>query len=398
MDSKFIKQEVNWDGHLSATGCNNNTLPGDVFPGLPPLAHHPNSLLGPPQPIDWSLPFGSIKFPVSKISSTPYSDATNCKKSSNHIKRPMNAFMVWSQMERRKICEHQPDMHNAEISKQLGSRWRQLTEEEKSPFVAEAERLRQMHMQEYPDYKYKPRKKPKKNPDGSLQQPQQSSQPPPNSHGKTPKTAQKRPLGGMGLVQVGGDPFPSAKAMKIEGMSDGQGAVMPFMLRHDEIKSPHGKQDSRYSCSFPSPSEFGHQPLTPESGFYDDYYPNAPFPLHASTPPNHIHLHNMEPPFGRAPPGFSFMPHSAPVNIRPPPPHNDQEDVRSLSSGSSGYGSVHGGGPSSNESDPVIAPGSFPPEAEMLPSITDFSFAHALRNGSGQSWPSDLWTCFDMPQ
>ncbi|VDN26918.1 unnamed protein product [Cylicostephanus goldi] len=98
------------------------------------------------QTLSWdNLPFGSMK--VSKQSATPYTDATNCKKSSNHIKRPMNAFMVWSQLERRKICEHQPDMHNAEISKQLGSRWRQLTEEEKSPFVAEAERLRLMHMQ-----------------------------------------------------------------------------------------------------------------------------------------------------------------------------------------------------------------------------------------------------------
>ncbi|KIH52428.1 HMG box, partial [Ancylostoma duodenale] len=100
------------------------------------------------QTLSWdNLPFGSMKYQVSKQSATPYTDATNCKKSSNHIKRPMNAFMVWSQLERRKICEHQPDMHNAEISKQLGSRWRQLTEEEKSPFVAEAERLRLMHMQ-----------------------------------------------------------------------------------------------------------------------------------------------------------------------------------------------------------------------------------------------------------
>lgn len=71
----------------------------------------------------------------------------------------MNAFMVWSQIERRKICEQQPDMHNAEISKRLGRRWKTLNDEERQPFIDEAERLRQLHMQEYPDYKYRPRKK-----------------------------------------------------------------------------------------------------------------------------------------------------------------------------------------------------------------------------------------------
>ena len=73
----------------------------------------------------------------------------------------MNAFMVWSQLERRKIIEVTPDKHNAEISKELGRRWKLLSEEARRPYIAEAERLRILHQKEYPNYKYKPRKKPK---------------------------------------------------------------------------------------------------------------------------------------------------------------------------------------------------------------------------------------------
>ncbi|KAH8322600.1 hypothetical protein KR074_010982 [Drosophila pseudoananassae] len=112
---------------------------------------------------DSSLVFGSARVPVN--SSTPYSDATRTKKHSpGHIKRPMNAFMVWSQMERRKICERTPDLHNAEISKELGRRWQLLSKDDKQPYIMEAEKLRKMHMIEYPNYKYRPQKKQARSP------------------------------------------------------------------------------------------------------------------------------------------------------------------------------------------------------------------------------------------
>merc|ERR1711997_634154 len=76
----------------------------------------------------------------------------------------MNAFILWSQIERRKILSNQnqysSNIHNAEISKMLGKRWKNdLTDKDRQPFINEAERLRLLHMKEHPDYKYRPRSK-----------------------------------------------------------------------------------------------------------------------------------------------------------------------------------------------------------------------------------------------
>ena len=62
-----------------------------------------------------------------------------------HIKRPMNAFMAWSKKERRKMVEEGTNLNNSVMSRILGERWKQLSEEEKKTWKVTAEKLKKEH-------------------------------------------------------------------------------------------------------------------------------------------------------------------------------------------------------------------------------------------------------------
>lgn len=66
---------------------------------------------------------------------------------------------MWSKQARRKILEKNKNMHNAKISKMLGFFWNSMSDEQKKPFKRESEKLRELHAIQFPNYKYKPKKK-----------------------------------------------------------------------------------------------------------------------------------------------------------------------------------------------------------------------------------------------
>ncbi|NXI39541.1 SOX30 factor, partial [Galbula dea] len=93
----------------------------------------------------------------SGVPDTPFS-----KDKSGHIKRPMNAFMVWARIHRPALAKANPQANNAEISVQLGLEWSKLTEEQKKPYYDEAHKIRLKHREEFPDWVYQPRQGKKK--------------------------------------------------------------------------------------------------------------------------------------------------------------------------------------------------------------------------------------------
>ncbi|XP_011877698.1 PREDICTED: sex-determining region Y protein-like isoform X2 [Vollenhovia emeryi] len=109
----------------------------------------------------------SMYYPYSnKTSSDVMDDTSGTRRPTpapreEHIKRPMNAFMVWARQKRKEISQEHPKMHNSEISKMLGTMWKELSQEDKVPYLEQAKCLRSQHQKDYPNYKYRPRRKPK---------------------------------------------------------------------------------------------------------------------------------------------------------------------------------------------------------------------------------------------
>ena len=92
---------------------------------------------------------------------------TNTDTDTNHVTRPPNCFMLWSCDMRKKIVKDHNRENNADISKQLGQMWMNMSSECKLQYRIKADKKKYEHKILYPNYKYTPKTKKQKNSDKS---------------------------------------------------------------------------------------------------------------------------------------------------------------------------------------------------------------------------------------
>ncbi|KAJ4673907.1 slightly ste11-like protein [Exophiala dermatitidis] len=74
------------------------------------------------------------------------------------IPRPRNSFILFRQHQQASILAQKPGIPNPEVSKIIGEQWRRLSAESKEEWNLLAEEEKARHQQQYPGYRYQPRR------------------------------------------------------------------------------------------------------------------------------------------------------------------------------------------------------------------------------------------------
>ncbi|XP_021431577.2 transcription factor 7-like 2 isoform X8 [Oncorhynchus mykiss] len=260
------------------------------------------------------------------------------KKKQPHIKKPLNAFMLYMKEMRAKVVAECTLKESAAINQILGRRWHALTREEQAKYYELARKERQLHMQLYPGWsardnyagnqqgKKKKRKRDKQPGEGNEHReyfPNPCLSLPPITDLSAPKKCRAR----FGLDQQNNWCGPCRRKKKCIRYIQGEGScASPPSSDGSLLDSP----PSSPSSVAPSPSSKESKPQTEQMQPLSLTMKPAHQPLH------HPHLLAGHPP----PPSLVLLENSAAAGKMPGAAHNGAHDHGNVSSsrqpGSSG--------------------------------------------------------------
>lgn len=94
----------------------------------------------------------ALQQPGTPSAKEPQSPAT--KQKEPKIRRPMNAFMIFSKRHRAMVHQKHPNQDNRTVSKILGEWWYALKPEEKNRYHELASEVKEAHFRTYPEWKW----------------------------------------------------------------------------------------------------------------------------------------------------------------------------------------------------------------------------------------------------
>ncbi|NXR07293.1 TF7L1 factor, partial [Semnornis frantzii] len=123
-----------------------HVVPAASHPGLPPAGIPHPGIVSP-----------SVKQEPAQPSSSPA--ASSCpvpgqreQQQKPHIKKPLNAFMLYMKEQRAQVVAECTLKESAAINQILGRRWHSLPREEQAKYYELARKERQLHSQLYPSW------------------------------------------------------------------------------------------------------------------------------------------------------------------------------------------------------------------------------------------------------
>lgn len=105
-----------------------------------------------PKDLEYSSPVKSTK---RKRSESPAKKSKRSKKDPNAPKRPLSAFLLFSQEHRPDLQKEHPTESIGEISKRIGKMWSKIKPSEKKKFEEEAAKLKEAYEKKMAKYKKK---------------------------------------------------------------------------------------------------------------------------------------------------------------------------------------------------------------------------------------------------